>query len=72
MGFKYNKQQNKRSYYEEPRIANERAEFVIRMWRNREEKKTVIYLDETWMHTHNSIARCWVEKDEPVTGEKVT
>ena len=28
------------------------------------EKKKVIYLDETWMHTHDSIARSWVEKDE--------
>ena len=37
------------------------------MRRNREEKEKVIYLDETWMHTHCSIACCWVEKDE-VTG----
>ena len=66
MGFKYKKQQNKRSYYEEPRIANQRAKFLTRM-KNREEKKTVVYLDETWMHTHDAIARSWVEKDE-VTG----
>ena len=67
MGYKYKKQQNKRCYYEEPRIAKQRAEFLIRMRRNREENKKVIYLDETWMHTHDSIAQCWVEKDE-VTG----
>ena len=60
MGYKYKKQQNKRCYYEEPRIAKQRAEFLIRMRRNREEKKKVIYLDETWMHTHDSITRCWV------------
>ena len=60
------KQQNKCSYYEEPRLANQRSEFLIRMEEPRRKKK-VIYLDETWMHTHDSIACCWVEKDE-VTG----
>ena len=62
------KKQNKRSYYEEPQIANQRSAFLIRMRRNREEKKKVIYLDETWMHTHDSIACCWVEKDEVTVG----
>ena len=37
------------------------------MKRNREEKKKVVYLDETWMHTHDAIARSWMEKDK-VTG----
>lgn len=34
------------------------------MQQSRQERKEVL---ETWMHTHDAIARCWVEENK-VTG----
>ena len=36
--------------------------------RNREEKKPVVYLDETWANAHNGKEKAWVEK-YTVTGD---
>lgn len=37
------------------------------MIRNRQEKRPVVYLDETWANAHDSKDKAWVEKDE-ITG----
>jgi len=38
-----------------------------RMIRNREEKRPVVYLDETWANTHDGKDKAWVVSDA-VTG----
>ena len=40
----------------------------MRMMRNREEKKPVVYLYETWANVHNGKEKAWVEK-YTVTGD---
>ena len=71
MGLRYVKQQNKRYYYEQPRIVEMRHKYLLRLKQNREDDKTVIYLDETWMHSHDGLDRSWLEKDS-ITGNNIT
>ena len=64
MGFSYKRVNNKRHYYEQPRIVEQRHYYLERMRRNRSEKRPVVYLDETWCNTHHG----WVEKDRLTGG----
>ena len=63
----YKKVDNRRHYYEQPRIIQQRHEYLQRMRKNRIEKRPVVYLDETWANAHDGKACAWVEKDA-VTG----
>ena len=67
MGFSYKCINNKRHYYEQPRIVEQRHSYLRRMRRNRAEKRPVVYLDETWCNAHHGKEKAWVEKDH-VTG----
>lgn len=67
MGFGYRRINNKRHYYEQPRIVEQRHSYLHRMRRNRSEQQPVVYLDETWCNAHHGKELAWVEKDE-VTG----
>ena len=37
--------------------------YLLRLKQNREDNKTVIYLDKTWMHSHDGLDHSWLEKD---------
>ena len=67
MGFRYKIVNNKRRYYEQPRIVEQRFNYLQRMRRNRSENRPVVYLDETWCNAHHGKEKAWVERDE-VTG----
>ena len=56
MGFAYWKQDNRRYYYEQPQIIQQRHTYL-----------PVIFLDETWANAHDGRDMAWVE-DDPVTG----
>ena len=65
--FSYKKVDNRRHYYEQPRIIQQRHAYLRRMRKNRVEKRPVVYLDETWANAHDGKAFGWIEKDA-VTG----
>ena len=67
MGFRYRRMNNKRHYYEQQRIVDQRHSYLKRMRQNRQDKRPVVYLDETWCNAHDGKERSWVEKDS-VTG----
>ena len=67
MGFSHKTINNKRYYYEQPRIVEHRHSYLRRIRRNRSEGRPVVYLDETWMNAHDGKTKAWVEKDV-VTG----
>ena len=68
VGFNYKKIDNRRHYYEQPRIVQQRhTNYLCRMMQNRADKRPVIYLDETWANSHDGKNLAWVEDDE-VTG----
>ena len=70
MGFQHKKVNDKRCYYEQPRIIEQRHKYLRRIRKNREEKKPVVYLDETWCNAHDGKEKAWVQKDT-VTGGTV-
>ena len=64
---RYKKIDNRRHYYEQPRIVAQRHSYLHRMRENRTANRPVVYLDETWANAHDGKACAWVEKDS-VTG----
>ena len=68
MGFRYRCVNNKRNYYEQPRIIAQRHSYLRRMRKNRTENKPVVYLDETWCNAHHGKQLAWVEKDTMTGG----
>ena len=67
MGFRYRKQDNRRYYYEQPRIIEQRHTYLRKIMHNRVEKRPVVFLDETWANSHDGKDLAWVEEDT-VTG----
>ena len=67
MGFRYRKQDNRRYYYEQPRITEQRHTYLCKIMHNRVEKRPVVFLDETWANSHDGKDLAWVEEDT-VTG----
>ena len=70
MGFRYKKVNDKRYVYEQPRIIQQRHQFLRRMRRNRREGRPVVYTDETWANAHDGHEKTWVEPDEVTGGTK--
>ena len=58
---------NRRHYYEQPRIIEQRHSYLRRMRQNRIDKRPEVYLDETWANAHDGKDKAWVEADN-VTG----
>ena len=56
-----------RYYFEQPRIIEQRHNYLRRMRLNRQDKRPVVYLDETWANAHDGKDKAWVEKDD-ITG----
>ena len=67
MGFHYRKQDNRKYYYEQPQIIEQRHKYLRKIMQNRVDKKPVVFLDETWANAHDGKDLAWVE-DDPVTG----
>ncbi|XP_041974434.1 uncharacterized protein LOC121729854 [Aricia agestis] len=63
LGYKFKKCKNARLVLiQKPDIAAWRARYLRRMKENRElgaDKKPVTYLDETWIHSHYTVRKCW-------------
>ncbi|CAH2092203.1 unnamed protein product [Euphydryas editha] len=76
LGYKFKKCRKSREFLiEKPEIAAWRARYLRRLKENDElgiNKKPVIYIDETWIHSHYTVNKCWqneadagVKKNEP-------
>ena len=63
MGFRYKRHENKRYIYEQPRMIQQRHDYLRRLRRNRQEKRPVIYLDEMWLNAHHGQNTMWVDGD---------
>ncbi|KOB74093.1 Uncharacterized protein OBRU01_09807, partial [Operophtera brumata] len=66
MGFRYKKtQSNRKVLIERNDISAWRATYLQKIRHNEcGEKKTVIYLDETYIHSSHTAGRCWQSNDE--------
>ena len=53
IGFKYKKVDDRRYYYEQPHIIEQRKTYLRKMRQNRADKKPVVFLDETWANAHD-------------------
>ena len=67
MGFSYRKIDDRRCYYEQPQIIEQRHKYLHRIMQNRVDKKPVVFLDEMWANAHDGKDMAWVE-DDLVTG----
>lgn len=64
MGFRYKtREDGKRYVYEQPRVIQQRHEYLRRMRRNRVEKRPEVFLDETWLNSHAAPEKLWVDCD---------
>ena len=58
---------DRRHYYEQPCIIEQRNAYLRRMMNNCQENRPNVYLDETWANGHDGKDCAWVERDD-VTG----
>ncbi len=66
--FRHKKIDDRRYYlFEQPRIIEQRHNYLRRIMQNRADKRAVVFLDETWANAHDGKDTAWVEKDT-VTG----
>ena len=49
--------------YEQPRVIEQRHQYLRRMRRNREERRPEVFLDETWTNSHAAPEKLWVDRD---------
>ena len=64
IGFKYKRRADGKLYvYEQPRVVQQRHDFLRRMRKNTTDKRPVVYLDETWLNAHALPERIWVDAD---------
>ena len=62
MGFRYKKREDGKKYiYEQPRVIEQRHQYLRRMRRNREERRPEVFLDETWTNSHAAPEKLWVD-----------
>lgn len=60
-GFKYKKINNRFIVMESRRIVDIRQEYLRKIKEYRESNRTIIYLDETWFDTHDTVSYGWVD-----------
>ena len=64
MGFRYKTREDGERYvYEQPRVIQQRHEYLRRMRRNRVDKRPEVFLDETWLNSHAAPEKLWVDCD---------
>lgn len=74
IGFKYQKDDNRRSLMEKPNVQHLRFLFLKKYIENEEKgpnKKQCIFLDETWIFQNGTARRSW-QDDNPRSVRKVT
>ena len=65
MGFRYKKRADGKLYvYEQPRVTQQRHDYLRSLRKNRNDKQPVVFLDETWLNSHAAPERIWVDSDE--------
>ena len=57
------REDGKRYVYEQPKVIQQRHDYLRRMRRNRQEGRPQVYLDETWINSHAAPERIWVDED---------
>ena len=64
MGFRYKTREDGKQYvYEQPRVIQQRHDYLRRRKRNRVDKRPEVFLDETWLNSHAAPERLWVDCD---------
>lgn len=64
MGFRWKKSQNKRKVLmERPDILNWRWRYLKSIRKAREEQKSIVYIDETWIDNNLTYKKCWQSED---------
>lgn len=61
MGFKYKKIDKRQVLMESRRICQWRYHYLAELRKFREENRPIIYLDETWYDTHDTLSKSWTD-----------
>ena len=61
MNFRYTRRNDKLILYEQPRIISQRRKYLREIQKYRNEGDYIIYQDETWVNSHCSPQKCWLE-----------
>ena len=63
MGFFYKKADNKRFLYKQHDIIEQRHTYLQAIRKLRQQNKTIVYTDETWVNAHHTKEYIWVDYD---------
>lgn len=63
MGFSYAKRNKKLYIYEQQEVISSRHRYLRTMKKLREEGKSIVYTDETWVNAHHGHDMVWVDVD---------
>lgn len=67
MGFRWRKtQSNRKLLMERKDIVSKRLQYLRAIKKYREENRTLIFIDETWLHVHHIVPKCWQLEGEVV------
>lgn len=61
IGFKYRTINKRQVIMESPRLQKWRYEYLTTVQKYRAENRPIIYLDETWYDTHDTVSKGWVD-----------
>lgn len=64
MGFKYRKIDKKQVVMESQRLRTWRFNYLQAIKRYRLDNRSIIYLDETWFDTHDTVSKGWVDSTQ--------
>lgn len=64
IGFKHKKIDKKNVIMESPRIRQWRSKYLTEIRKYRRENRSIIYLDETWYDTHDTVSKGWVDQSD--------
>lgn len=64
MGFKYRKIDKKQVVMESHRLRTWRFNYLQEIKKYRSENRRIIYLDETWFDTHDTVSKGWVDSSK--------
>ena len=65
MGFKYTTRNKKTALYEQHKIIAARHHYLRQIKKYRDEGRSIVYLDETWLNARHTLERyrCWIDYD---------
>lgn len=61
MGFHFKKIDKRKAIMESYRLRKWRHEYLVTIKRYRDEQRPIIYLDETWFDTHDTVSKSWTD-----------